>query len=196
MRMMRCLFAIALVCGVAGSAKADDFRMVVLDPPPASFPTFPIFDSPFTFTFAPCAVGQLPTGTLGTYDGCFSGVNRTGQDWTSLTMNFSNNSALSNAAPANCSLDGGGLDIFAAPGEGSCDLQSNQQYLLIFNGGILTNNENFVIAEQGVDPNDFPEVTASFTTASTVPEPESLWLFSTGIVLAGSFLSKRRVSQS
>jgi PEP-CTERM motif len=84
------------------------------------------------------------------------------------------------------------LDIFAAPGEGSCDLQSNQQYLLIFSGGILTNNENFVIAEQGVDPNDFPEVTASFTTASAVPEPESLWLFSTGIVLAGSLFSKRR----
>jgi hypothetical protein len=191
---MRYLLAIALVCGVAGSAKADDFRMVVLDPPPASFPTFPIFDSPFTFSFAPCAVGQLPTGAQGTYDGCFSGVNRSGADWTSLTLNFSNNSALSDAAPANCSLDGGGLDIFPAPGAGNCDLQSDEQYVLLFNGGILSNNENFVIAEQGVDPSEFPEVTASFTTASAVPEPESIWLFSTGIVLAGSLLRKYRIS--
>lgn len=192
MRMMRYLLAAALVYGVAGSARADDFRMVVLDPPPASFPTFPIFSSPFTFTFAPCAVGQLPTGTQGTYDGCFSGVNRTGEDWTSLTLNFSNNSALSDAAPAVCSLDGGGLDIFAAPGPGNCDLQSNQQYVLIFNGGTLFNNENFVIAEFGVDPSDFPEVTASFTTVT--PEPESLWLLSTGIVLAGSLIRKHRIS--
>lgn len=193
MRVMHYLLAIALVCGVVGSANADDFRMVVLDPPPGSFPTFPIFDSPFSFTFAPCAVGQLPTGTQDTYDGCFSGVNRTGEDWTSLTLNFSNNSALSNAAPANCSLDGGGQDIFAAPSAGNCDLQGNQ-YVLIFTGGILSNNENFVIAEEGVDPSDFPEVTASFTTASAVPEPESIWLLSTGIALAGSLISKRRIS--
>ncbi|MEG9435690.1 PEP-CTERM sorting domain-containing protein [Edaphobacter sp. HDX4] len=194
MRIMRYLFAITLVWGVAASARADDFRMVVLDPPPSSFPTYPIFDSPFTFTFAPCAVGQLPTGTQGTYDGCFSGVNRTGQDWTSLTLNFSNNSALSDAAPAVCSLDGGGQDIFAAPGAGACDLQDNEQYLLIFTGGLLLNNENFVIAEQGVDPSDFPEVTASFTTSSTVTEPESIWLLSTGIAFAGSFLRRRRLS--
>lgn len=194
MRRMHYLLAVALVCGVAISAKADDFRMVVLDPPPPSFPTFPIFDSPFSFTFSPCAVGQLPTGTQGTYDGCFSGVNRTGQDWTSLTLNFSNNSALSDAAPANCSLDGGGLDIFAAPGPGNCDLQLDQQYALIFNGGVLSNNENFVIAEQGVNPSDFPEVTASFTTPSAIPEPETLWLLSTGIAFAGSLLRRRRVS--
>jgi hypothetical protein len=192
--MLRYLLAIVLISGTAGIAKGDDFRMVVLDPPPASFPTFPIFDSPFSFTFAPCAVGQLPTGTAGTYDGCFSGVNRTGQDWTSLTLNFSNNTALSDAAPANCSLDGGGLDIFPEPGPGACDLHDDQQYTLIFSGGLLTNNENFVIAEQGVDPSEFPEVTASFTTTSAVPEPETLWLFSTGIALAGSAISRRRTS--
>ncbi len=33
MRMMRYLLAVALVCGLAGAAKGDDFRMVVLDPP-------------------------------------------------------------------------------------------------------------------------------------------------------------------
>lgn len=194
MRMMRYLLAIALVCGVAGVAKADDFRMVVLDPPPSSFPTFPVFDSPFTFNFAACAPGQLPTGTQDIYAGCFSGVNRTGQDWTSLTLDFSNNSALSDAAPAVCSLDGGGQDIFAAPSPGACDLQSNQQYVLIFTGGILANNENFVIAEEGVDPADFPEVTASFTTSATTPEPESLWLLSTGLVFAGRLFAHRRTS--
>lgn len=194
MRMMRYLLVMALVCGAAGSAKADDFRMVVLDPPPSSFPTYPIFSSPFTFSFAPCAVGQLPTGTQGSYEGCFSGVNRTGEDWTSLTLNFNNNSALTNAAPSECSLDGGGQDIFAAPGTGACDLQGDQ-YVLIFSGGILSNNENFVIAEDGVDPSDFPDVTASFTTPSTVtPEPESVWLLSTGIAFAASFLRKRQLS--
>lgn len=191
MRMLRYLLAIIFVCGIAGIAKGDDFRMVVLDPPPDSFPTYPIFDSPFTITFAPCAIGQLPTGTLGTYDGCFSGVNRSGQDWTSLTLSFSNNTALADAAPANCSPDGGGLDIFPEPGPGNCDLHENQQYILIFSGGLLTNNENFVIAEQGVNPTEFPEVSASFTTASAVPEPESVWLLSTGIALAGSAIRRR-----
>jgi hypothetical protein len=194
MRMMRFLLVFALLCGVSSISKADDFRMVVLDPPPPSFPTFPIFSSPFTFTFAPCAAGQLPTGTMGSYDGCFSGVNRTGQDWTSLTLNFGNNTALSNAAPAVCSLDGGGLDIFSEPGPGECDL-SNGLYTLIYKGGLLTNNENFVIAEQGVDPDDFPEVTATFTTSTTVtPEPESIWLMSTGLTFLGSLVARRRRS--
>src|SRR5580698_1082345 len=114
MRMMRYLFAIALICAASGIARADDFRMVVLDPPgpPPGFITVPIFDSPFSFTFGACSVGQLPTGTQGTYEGCFSGVNRTGQSITSLTLDFSNNEALTNAAPAVCSLDGGGQDIF------------------------------------------------------------------------------------
>ena len=191
MRLMRFLLIVAILSGLSSPLKADDFRMVVLDPPPSSFPTYPIFSSPFSFTFAPCVAGQLPTGTLGTYDGCFSGVNRTGLDWTSLTLSFVDNTALSNAAPANCSLDGGGLDIFSAPGPGACDLKDGL-YTLIFTDGLLLNNEYFVIAEQGVDPADFPEIEATFTTSNAIPEPESIWLLSTGFAFAGSLVTRRR----
>src|SRR5580698_5051819 len=93
MKLAHCFLAIAMACGLTGAAKADtlDFHMVVLDPPSApGFTTVPIFTTPFTITFSACAPGQLPTNTLGTYEGCFSGVNRTGNDWTGLDLTFDN----------------------------------------------------------------------------------------------------------
>jgi hypothetical protein len=165
-----------------------DFHMVVLDPP--GFNTVPIFTTPFIVTFSACAAGQLPTNTVGTYDGCFSGVNRTGEDWTNLELVFGNNSAL-NGQPAGCALDGGGADLFAAPSSGACDLQNGSEYVLIYTGGAILNNENFVIAEDGVDPSDFPEITASVASTAT-PEPGSIWLLASGMLMTGFYVANRR----
>lgn len=192
MKLAHCFLAIAMACGLTGAAKADtlDFHMVVLDPPPApGFTTVPIFTTPFTITFSACAPGQLPTNTLGTYEGCFSGVNRTGNDWTGLDLTFANNSALG-GQPAGCALDGGGADIYAEPPAGSCDLQNESQYVLIYTGGGIENNENFVIAEDGVDPGDFPEITATVVVAT--PEPDSIWLLATGLLMMGLYFANRR----
>ena len=190
MKLTHCFLAIAMVFGSTGAALADplDFHMVVLDPP--GFNTVPIFTTPFIVSFSACAAGQLPTNTLGTYDGCFSGVNRTGEDWTGLELVFGNNSAL-NGQPAGCALDGGGADLFAEPAPDACDLQNGSEYVLIYTGGGIQNNENFVIAEDGVDPSDFPDITASVTTAAT-PEPGSIWLLGSGMLMIGLYFANRR----
>jgi hypothetical protein len=190
MKLAHCFLAIAMVFGLTGAAMADqaDFHMVVLDPP--GFNTVPVFTTPFTVSFSACAAGQLPTNTVGSYEGCFSGVNRTGEDWTGLELVFGNNAAL-NGQPAGCALDGGGADLFAAPSPDACGLQNGSEYVLIYTGGGIENNENFVIAEDGVDPSDFPDITVSVTTAAT-PEPESIWLLATGIVMIGFYFAHQR----
>lgn len=180
MRLLRCLFAVTLVCGLLGVAKADqlDFHMVVLDP----FETFPIQQVPFNFSFTACTLGQLPTNTVGHYDGCFSGVNRTGSDWVGLQLGFSNTAHLHNQ-PAGCQLDGA-QDYFKNT---SCILTPDKsEYDLNFAGGVIPNNGSFVIAESGVAPSDFPLVSATVT--SLTPEPSSIWLLSTGILVTGVFL--------
>src|ERR1700750_41349 len=104
MRMSRFLIVLALICGFTTIAKADqaDFRMVILDP---DFITHPIFSTPYEFTFAPCVEGQLPTNVVSSYQGCFSGVNRTGNDWGGVEMSVINTEALG-SQPASCALDG------------------------------------------------------------------------------------------
>jgi len=183
MKVLRCLLAIAMVCGLSGVAKADqlDFHMVVLDP----FATTPIFTTPFSFTFDTCVAGQLPTNVQGSYVGCFSGVNRTGQDWIGLELIFGNTGALG-SQPASCALDGS-TDFFATA---SCSLTPDTtEYILDFSAGEIPNNGSFVIAEDGVDPSLFPLISATVTTAT--PEPSSIWLLSSGVLGIGSWLAGR-----
>jgi len=184
MKMLRCFFVFALVCGLNSVAHADtlDFHMVVLDP----FATTPIFTTPFQFTFAPCVAGQLPTNVNNSYEGCFSGVNRTGQDWVGLQMVFSNTAPLG-SQPAGCALDGS-TDYFQ---NASCILTPDaSQYILTFTSGVIPNNGSFVIAEDGVDPSLFPMVSASVTVAT--PEPNSIWLLSAGVLLVGIHFARQR----
>jgi hypothetical protein len=115
MKMLRCLFAIALVYGISGVAKADplDFQMVVIDPPPppSSFTTFVLLPgtTSFTLPFSACAPGELPSGTK-TYDGCLALLNSTGNVLTSLEVSFVPTEAFT-GQQANCALDGVG-DVF------------------------------------------------------------------------------------
>jgi len=179
------LLAIALVCGLSGVAKADqlDFHMVVLDP----FATTPIFTTPFQFSFDTCVVGQLPTNVNGSYEGCFSGVNRTGQDWIGLQLVFSNTAPLG-SQPAGCALDGS-TDYFQ---NATCSLTPDEsQYILSFTTGAIPNNGGFVIAEDGVDPSLFPLVSATVITTAT-PEPSSILLLLTGVLMLGLFFADRR----
>jgi hypothetical protein len=106
-----------------------------------------------------------------------------------LELVFSNNDAL-NGQPAGCALDGGGADLFSQPASESCSLQSGSEYVLIYTGGAILNNENFVIAEDGVDPSAFPEITASVT--ATTPEPGSILLMITGVFMGGLYFANRR----
>lgn len=189
MKIFRYLFLLVSFCALSGMAKADqaDFHEVVLDPP--GFTTYPIFSTPYSpIVFTDCA-GQLPTNVKQSYEGCFSGVNRSGKDWLGVDLVFDNTAALGgqpvNCAPDQDSLGNLGPNLYTAS---TCSLSGNQ-YVLSYTGGVIHNNDFFVIAEDGVDPASFPPGTL---TAETVPEPSSIWLLSTGLSGAGTLIARRR----
>lgn len=185
MKALRCLFALVVAFTFTSLASADpvDFHMHVLDPPPPSFPVQPIFSTPFTFTFTTCSTGELPGG--GTADGCFAGVNRSGEDWTNLQITFDDNSVLAGQAP-NCALTGTN-NIFS---DTDCSLDGST-YVLRFTDGVLANNDFFFITEDGViPPEGFGVGTGSVDLAT--PEPAPLLLFATGVILLGGTLKMGR----
>lgn len=188
MKILRYLLLLVSFCALSGMAKADqaDFHMVVLDPP---FTVYPIFSTPYSpIVFSDCS-GQLPTNVKQSYQGCFSGVNRSGNDWFGIDLVFDNTASLG-GQPVNCSPDQdtqGNLGPNFYTGS-TCSL-TGSQYILSYTGGLIHNNEFFVIAEDGVDPAAFPPGTL---TAETVPEPGSIWLLSTGLSGAGALVARRR----
>jgi hypothetical protein len=189
MRILRCLFAFALVCGFSLTAKADtDFHMVVLDPPGYDVTTISDF-STLSITFNSCvAPGQIPTGSG--YNGCFTFQNETGQAITNLEVSVN---ALISGQTVGCAASGlidpntnGPLDIFSNP---SC-VPLSDGYLLDYTGGEIKPGQIVTIAESGVDAADFPSTTITPTAAT--PEPSSFILLSTGVLSAGSMLAERR----
>ncbi|MDP9038767.1 MAG: PEP-CTERM sorting domain-containing protein [Acidobacteriota bacterium] len=177
MKMIRVLLALALVCGFAGRAKADDFQMIVVDPTNSYTD---VFTNPFTFTFSACDA-QDPT--LTGYVGCFVGKNLTGQVIHSLEIFVPNTIG---SQTAGCALSGTGLDLFkdATCGSGP----DGVGYELSFTNGTIGIGQFFTIAEAGADPEDFGTMTG---TANT-PEPGSLWLLSSGLLSSGYLLRRRR----
>ncbi|HZY63030.1 MAG TPA: hypothetical protein VFE38_10915 [Edaphobacter sp.] len=185
MKVFRCLFALIIACAFIGSASAEpiDFHMRVLDPPPPAFSVQPIFSTPFTFTFTACSVGELPGG--GTADGCFAGVNRSGMDWSNLTITFADNPVLAGQTPS-CALTGSN-NIFS---DTACSL-AGSTYTLSFTDGVLSNNDFFFITEDGVVPPEGFGVGTGSVVLPT-PEPEPFLLLATGLVLFGVVLKLNR----
>lgn len=183
MRVLRFLGLIAAICCFTGLAGATpvDFHMQVLDPPP-SFNVQPIFSTPFNFSFTTCSVGELPSGTA---DGCFAGVNRTGQDWNNLQITFADNAVLAGQTP-NCALTNPNNTF----GSSDCSLVDST-YILTFSGGQgIANGAFFFITEDGVVP---PEGFGVGTGAVLTPEPGSIVLLSTGALLFGWLLYGERL---
>ncbi len=182
MRVFHCLVVIAVICGFTGLAKADpvDFHMNILDPPPSSYPTFPIFSTPFAISFTACVAGELPDGNTG--EGCFAGHNETGQDWNNLQLTFADNTALASQL-ADCS-PAPSDNIFSTA---NCSLVGST-YVLSFSDGVVSNGDYFFITEDGVDPESFGTGTGTVLT----PEPASILLLSTGFVLFGLLVNMKR----
>jgi hypothetical protein len=198
MKTLRYLLAIGLVCGLTGVAKADDFQMVVVDPLPNPVP---ILSDSFTATLTPCDPSQLPPSLVGTYLGCFTGRNETGKPITSLDIlipvfDYPANSPQS----AGCLLSGTGKDLFPSVTCGTTP--DGKDYFLDFSGGHIPsvrgcdNEEDedcgsagiFTIAEAGVPAGSFPIL----SVVANAPEPNSLWLMSTGVLSIGLFGAYRR----
>lgn len=191
MKAIYCLVLIALIFGCIGPAKADpiDFHIRVLDPPPPanpSYPLFPISSTSFDVSFTPCIIGELPSGM--TADGCFAGRNVSGLDWTGLDMSFPDGGVLA-GQPASCA-PAPSDNIFNAT---DCPVNpANGSYDLGFSDGVIHNGDYFFITEDGVvPPTDFPTGQVTASTAMT-PEPASIVLLSTGILLFGCLLFGER----
>ncbi len=193
MKFLHCLVLIALILGCTGLAKADpvDFHIRVLDPdPPADPPSYPLFlisGTSFGVSFTPCIAGELkPLGA--TADGCFAGRNVSGLDWNGLDMSFPDGGVLA-GQPASCA-PALSFNIFSAT---DCPVNpANGSYDLGFSDGIIHNGDYFFITEDGVvPPENFPHGLVTASTAMT-PEPASMVLLSTGVLLFGCLLYGER----
>jgi hypothetical protein len=210
-RVLRFLCAAALVCGLAGVAKADDFQMQVVDP---TFTPTAITSDSFNITLGTCQPNQLPTSLVGTYIGCFTGINLTGAPITSLQVLipiFSYQGSLQTAgcAPAagqifhtvTCGTTANGLDFYvdfsngsiaAAANGGDCDYDGDAKGLNQDDYACDTSSI-FTIAEAGVPAGPNGEFPKNFSVeANVTPEPNSILLLSTGVLSIGLFGAFRR----
>jgi len=185
MTKFRFLFALVLVCGFCGAAKADplDFNARIQDPP-TSFPTYDITTSTFDVIFGASCPSDASDAT-----GCFSGDNETGATITSIELIFPDTIGL-DGQPVGCTTSEP-LTLFATA---TCSLSpDNSTYTLDFSGGVgIAPGVLFTIAETGADPDAFGDGDYATATLSSVPEPGSVVLLGTGAAFVGVFLVGRR----
>jgi hypothetical protein len=185
MKLLRYLFALTLVCALSGMAKADpiDFHMVVVD---AGTPLNTIYlvppASPVDFSFGPCSSSYGPNE-----DGCAYFVNSMGYGLTSLQLEFPDAGSPAAGQTPNCSPSGTGLDFFAAS---SCSISGNN-FIINFSDGLIPNGTAFIIAEDGVPTCDGSDPWTG-TLSANAPEPSSMWLMSTGVLMLGAFFYAKR----
>lgn len=179
MRTLRCLFAMILVCGLAGVAKADDFRDVIVDP------TVPLdliqqvtsdaftVDFPTTGPAAGCHASQLPgVSDPQDFDACFTGINLTGKALTSIDLEFPVFTDPYTGTPDTPSCPTETSDVFKSI---TCGYASNGDYLLEFSGGDIPSANIFnsfcYFDPFGHNPGVDCSSPAIFTIAIGIPAP-------------------------
>jgi hypothetical protein len=198
--LVRVLFILALLCGVTSHARAVgvDFHAQVLDPTCEnnnSACTVDLADLgvpfPITLTEINCANHNI-TGPTSTPFGCFVGTNQSGGPITSFTLDFTGAILAGGTCDTDLSNTGISLPVGVGPAFGvtGCKIDSAGGFDLTFSGGEITDTNQFIILEVGVDPS----LIAGSATADPVPEPDSLLLLSTGVMMmaTGLFLKQRR----
>ncbi|NYF50438.1 hypothetical protein [Tunturiibacter gelidoferens] len=194
--LLRIFFVLALLCGGSSSsiarASGIDFRMTVLDPPNSCTPDDTacfIFNAgvPFNVSLSQSVCDQFGLGngvTPGTY-GCFLANNATPGTIDSLELSFLG-APLGNQ-PASCD-SGGQNGTPSALNVVSCT-ETNGLYDLSFAGGTgIAPGSDLIVFEEGADPTLFQ---GGSGVVGITPEPDSLMLFSTGVMMAGLYMSRR-----
>lgn len=182
------LFALAL--GFTFPAKA--YRINVLDP----ISTNKIYTEPFNVSLVACTAAELPYSNSPGTHGCFSGENDTPNILTTLEVVFPNLGILAGSS-LQCSKTN--VSIFNAS---SCGVYSNYQ-IFFFSGLHINIGQAFLIVEEGINPGTNPEnplfpggVGSSptvLTVPNPVPEPTSIVLLSTALILGGFFFARRQI---
>jgi hypothetical protein len=181
MRNLGLFLIFVLLCGLSGTAKA--FQFSIQDP--VTVDALEVFaGTPFTITFGACQLGESA-------DGCFYGVNASGKVLTSLDAIFPITASIFTPGGPTCNLSNDPVSEFSEDPICGVDPKnpSDYEFLLTGSPGIPIRGF-FTIEETGVTALDtFPTGTG---TASAVPEPGSIALISTGTVILGVLLFRRK----
>jgi hypothetical protein len=196
MKYLRVLLALSMLfCGFSGHARADgiDFRATVLDGPNQCLPDNTacfIHDPGETLTVrlsaAACPTGVSADGPFG----CFVGDNLTGLTITSINFTFTGGPYEGQTPSCDSAGQNGIPSAFDVV---TCELVGSN-YILNFAGGkSVPTGTDFVFFEEGANPSDF---IGTATIGVATPEPDSVILLSTGVMMAGlfAFWQRRRVS--
>jgi hypothetical protein len=144
--ILRYLFALALISGLSGVARADDFQMVVIDPPPTNVPNYlevhDITSDNFTVTLSACNADQLDGLSTSLYLGCFTGLNLTGAPLTSLQLLIPVFDLGGKQDTAGCGLVPGNINIFKNTPTCGPDPGNSNYYIVDFTGGDLPTAPN------------------------------------------------------
>lgn len=185
-------FALALILGMTGLANAGtlDFKMNVLDGPITG--DYIEGTAPFAVSFGACPLNLTNAGALG----CFDGYNDTSYTLTSLNLTFTNTTSSTSPNDFFNYLNGQTPDCAATAVfdvVSTCYLSTDKTtYVLDFSGGTgIPAATTFFIAEYGVNPNAFQGGMGQVTLS---PEPSSILLLGTGVLMVGMLLARRRMA--
>jgi hypothetical protein len=195
-QLLRISFVLALFLGFASNAHATgvNFHVQVLDP------NICVLDSSIcaivdnsapidvSLNSTVCQLAGVPglPSDPGTY-GCAVLFNLTSDNITSVNLTFSGLGALTFDCPTEVTGS-----IFS---QSSCGSPGNGVDTFSFFDGSLAPLGEAVIYESGVSPDLFQDGTGTVNQPpiTYTPEPDSLLLFSTGVMMFGLYLGKERI---
>jgi len=184
--LLSVLFVLALFCGLTTQAHAGTFHVGATDPnscsPNDTSSCFLIDSGPLTgfdFTTAGCSMSNAPEGAF-----CIALFNGTGETITSITLTI----LTADIPPDQTAMCDTTADFF-----GSCSTSGDNSVFSFTDGNFKPRGTEVIYVVPDPDDTDFNPsfLSAATVTVTETPEPDSLLLFSTGVMMAGLYMAKR-----